>query len=200
MEQHPLRARMARAAVCMLYTLTDGTGAPQQPLLTYYTIHMEQHPLRARMARAAVCRLYTLTDGTGAPQRTAGHILPSAWSNSHSAHGWHMLRSVGCRRTRMAQEHQQQPLLTYYTIHMEQQPQRARMARAAVCMLYTLTDGTGAPTATATDIEHHRHGATPAAGTDGTCCGLYAVHPHGWHRSTAANRSAHISLSLRTYP
>ena len=65
--QHPQRARMARAAVCMLYTLTDGTGAPQQRLLTYYTIHMEQHPLRARMAHAAVCRLYPLTDGTGAP-------------------------------------------------------------------------------------------------------------------------------------
>ena len=44
MEQHPLRARMARAAVCMLYTLTDGTGAPQQPPVTpnptgVYIIH-----------------------------------------------------------------------------------------------------------------------------------------------------------------
>ena len=69
---------------------------------------------------------------------------------------------------------------------MEQQPLRARMAHAAVCRLYTLMDGTGAPQRTATDIEHHRHGATAAAGTDGTCCGLYAVHPHRWHRSTAA--------------
>ena len=69
---------------------------------------------------------------------------------------------------------------------MEQHPQRARMARAAVCMLYTLTDGIGAPQRTATDILHHPHGATPTAGTDGTCCGLYAIGAHGWHRSTAA--------------
>ena len=80
MEQHPLRARMARAAVCRLYTLMDGTGAPQQRLLTYYTIHMEQQPQRARMAHAAVCRLYTLTDGTGAPAATAIDI-------EHHPHG-----------------------------------------------------------------------------------------------------------------
>ena len=40
--------------------------------------------------------------------------------------------------------------------------------------------------ATATDILHHPHGATATAGTDGARCGLYAVHPHRWHRSTAA--------------
>ena len=28
--------------------------------------------------------------------------------------------------------------------------------------------------------------ATATAGTDGARCGLYAVHPHRWHRSTAA--------------
>ena len=70
MEQQPLRARMAHAAVCMLYTLTDGIGAPTANRRAHTTIGMEQQPLRARMAHAAVCRLYTLTDGTGAPQRT----------------------------------------------------------------------------------------------------------------------------------
>ena len=60
---------MAHAAVCMLYTLMDSTGAPQRVQMAHTTIHMEQQPQRARMARAAVCMLYTLTDSTGAPQQ-----------------------------------------------------------------------------------------------------------------------------------
>ena len=141
--QQPQRTRMAHAAVCRLYTLTDGTGAPIANRRAHTTIHMEQQPQRARMARAAVCMLYTLTDGTGAPQRTAGHILPSTWSNTHSAHGWHILpstwsnthsahgwralRSVCCTPSQMVQEHRSEPQGTYY----------------------------------------HPHGATPTAGTDG---------------------------------
>ena len=66
-----------------------------------------------------------------------------------------------------------------------QHPQRARMAHAAVCRLYTLMDGTGAPQQPQ-GTYYHPHGATPTAGTDGARCGLYAVHPHRWHRSTAA--------------
>ena len=78
-----------------------------------------QHPQRAQMAHDAVCRLYTLMDSTGAPQRVQMAHTTIHMEQQPQRARMRALRSVGSTPSRMAQEHPQQRLLTYYTIGME---------------------------------------------------------------------------------